>query len=202
MRHDGGGDTANPNLCVEEGGIQHRPHRFRTDLILFSADIIQFRTDLMRGGRHILGAPWRAHGLQFAPTALSKGVPPRRTCQNHCQTSRRPCPTCQVLPALPRGEGRGAVRCYALKPGPILGSTERQEGPPDHLLLKCKKFSTFRAELLHELFPELKPLTLVLFTGSGWMNDKPPTPQMRDVRKHTFPRTFPHLPSRLAPWIR
>jgi len=54
----------------------------------------------------------------------------------------------------------------------VIGSTNPSEGPPEQLLMDSKIFWNLRAELLHEMFPDIDKLELTLYKASGWNKDK------------------------------
>lgn len=50
----------------------------------------------------------------------------------------------------------------------IIGTNRREDDPPENLLMNSKEFWNLRAEILHQLFPEVRCLELTLYKASGW----------------------------------
>ena len=48
-----------------------------------------------------------------------------------------------------------------------MGSDVQGDGPPDDILTHSRDFWAARAEVLHQLFPDVEPLELILFTASS-----------------------------------
>ena len=48
-----------------------------------------------------------------------------------------------------------------------MGSDVQGDGPPDDILTHSRDFWAARAEVLHQLFPHVEPLELILFTASS-----------------------------------
>ena len=58
-----------------------------------------------------------------------------------------------------RGQGREDIE--------VKGSDVQGDRPPDDIMKHSRDFWAARAEVLHQLFPDVEPLELILFTASS-----------------------------------